>query len=60
MCMDFKWGEVDGEIFCKSIKDAYEEVMHWKRNCFLLPSGRVGKDLVLELVTRLFQSYADT
>jgi len=38
--MDFKWGEVDGEIFCKSIKDAYEEVMHWKRNYFLLPSGR--------------------
>jgi len=45
-------------IFCKSVKDAHEEVMHWKRNCFLLPSGRVGKDFALELA-RLFQSYAD-
>jgi len=48
---------VDGEHFCNLVKDAYEEVMQWKRNCFLLPSGRAGKDFILEL--GLFQSYAD-
>ena len=32
--------------------------MHWKRNNFLVPSGKVGKSFIRELA-RLYQSYAD-
>lgn len=54
----FKWNEVKGDEFCARINDAYEEIVHWKRNVFLIPSGRSGKSFVQELA-RLYQSYAD-
>ena len=31
---------------------------HWRRDSFLVPSGKVGKDFVIELA-RLCQAYAD-
>ena len=59
-CVEFQWGEIDGTTVVESINDAYEEVIHWKRNSFLVvvPSGRIGKEFVLELA-RLYQAYAD-
>ena len=48
-CVEFQWGEIDGTTVVESINDAYEEVIHWKRNSFLVPSGRIGKEFVLEL-----------
>ena len=38
---------------------AYEEVVHWRRNLFQVPSGVSGKSFVSELA-RLFQAYADS
>ena len=35
--------------FCKLLVDAFEVVVHWRHNSFLVPSGKVGKDFVLEL-----------
>ena len=57
-CVDFQWGDKDGETFCDLMRDAYETVVHWRRNSFLVPSGRVGKNFVLELA-RLYQAYAN-
>lgn len=54
----FHWGEVEGEEFVQVIEGCYEEVVHWKRNLFKVPSGRAGKSFVREL-TRMFQAYAD-
>ena len=54
---NFTWGELDGKSFCDLIEVAYSEVVHWRRNLFLVPSGRAGKAFVMEL-TRLWQSYA--
>lgn len=36
----------------------YDEVIHWKQNLFLVPSGSAGISFVKELA-RLFQSFAD-
>ena len=55
---DFSWGDLDGNVFSRIVDDCYNEVVHWKRNIFLIPSGGVGKAFVDE-VARLFQSYAD-
>jgi len=33
-CVDFQRGEIDGFTAVRSINDAYEEVVHWKRNSF--------------------------
>ena len=53
----FRWGDRDGAEFVKCVREAYNEVVHWRRNIFLVPSGKAGKDFVLEL-TRLFEAYA--
>ena len=42
-CVDFQWGDKDGEIFCELIRDAFEVVVHWRRNSFLVPSGKAGR-----------------
>ena len=52
------WGDLDGGAFCRLVEDCYEEVVQWKHNIFLIPSGGAGKAFVGE-VARLFQSYAD-
>ena len=57
-CVEFQWGEIGGTTVVESINDAYEEVIHWKRNGFLVPSGRIGKEFLLELA-KLYQAYAD-
>lgn len=54
----FNWGELNGEMFVKQVNEAYEEIVKWKRNIFLLPSGKAGKEFIKELA-RLYQSYAD-
>ena len=40
------------------IRDAFEAVVHWMHDSFLVPSGKTGKDFVLELA-RVYQAYAD-
>ena len=42
----FTWGSCSGEVFCMNINLAYEEVVHWRRNLFQVPSGSVGKSFV--------------
>ena len=46
---NFKWDERSGTDFCVMINSAYDEIVHWKRNVFLLPTGRIGKLFVQEL-----------
>ena len=55
---NFTWGDLDGKTFCDLIAAAYSEVVHWRRNLFLVPSGRAGKAFVTELA-RLWESYAN-
>ena len=55
LCLDFQWGDKDGETLCQLMKDAYETVVHWRQNCFLIPLGKAGK---VELA-RLYHAYAD-
>ena len=53
----FKWADIDGRNFIQMIDAAYAEIVHWRRNIFMLPLGKAGKDFVMELA-RLFNSYA--
>ena len=55
---NFVWGNVPGEELCALMNQAYEEVVHWRRNLFQIPSGSTGKAFVTELA-RLYQVYAD-
>ena len=55
---NFRWGDMDGKTFSHSIDRSYEEIVHWRRNLFKIPSGKAGKAFIREL-THLFQAYAD-
>ena len=55
---DFQWGQLDGQTFCKMIDTAYNDIIHCKRNLFLLPSGAAGKTFIQE-ITRLLQAFAN-
>ena len=55
---NFQWGSNDGKAFCDMIDEAYNDIIHWKRNIFLLPSGAMGKAFICE-ITRLLQAFAE-
>ena len=48
---NFKWGEVDGATLTEVINHAYTETVHWRRNLFKVPSGKVGKAFFQKWVT---------
>ena len=53
----FSWGTFDSETLIAHVSDAYDEVVHWKMNLFLVPFGSVGKGFRVELA-RLYQAFA--
>ena len=55
---DFRWGALSGEEFAHAVHCAYTEIVHWRRNVFLVPSGKAGKRFIEEL-TALFTAYAN-
>ena len=46
------WGSHDEHDFTQIINSSYEEVVHWRKNIFLLPSGASGKKFIAE-ITRI-------
>lgn len=50
------------ETVCELKRDSYafEVMVHRKTNSFLVPSGKAGKDFILELaIDELYQAYTD-
>ena len=52
----FSWGHLTGPEFAKLLDTTYDEVVHWRRNCFSVPLGRAGRAFVNEL-SRLYLAY---
>ena len=53
----FVWGEVDGEPIFHSGTCYYDEVIHWQKSLFRLPSGKSGRAFVSKLC-HIFHAYA--
>jgi len=54
-CFELYMGRVIFE-FCDHISVAYDQVVHWRNNLFMVPFGKAGTDFVTEL-SKLFQNY---
>ena len=55
---NFMWGDcLNGSLFCELINKGYDEAIHWRRNIFMLPHGKVAKAFVQELAD-LLQAFA--
>ena len=53
---DYTWGDMSGQVFTKLINEAYSQIVHWRQNIFMVPSGSSGKRFVAELA-RLFEAF---
>ena len=49
------WNEVRETLFEKDLTDAYEKIVHWKRNLFIMPSGAAGKKYIEEITAALLK-----
>ena len=43
------WGNLTGEKLYRDINKAYDTIVHWQENLFMLPSGKQGKEFIKEL-----------
>ena len=50
------WGKYKDHEFEKNLSQAYETVVFWRKNLFLLPSGKAGKKFIRE-VSRLISEW---
>ena len=48
---DFQWGERDGNTFSNP-------GVHWRRNVFMIPSGKARKSFIRDLAT-IYKAYVD-
>ncbi len=55
---NFCWGDMDRNQFTCMVDQCYNQIVHWKRNLFKVPSGKAGIFFV-RVLSRLFQAYAD-
>ena len=55
------WGNISYESFCDAINGVFNEIVHFRRNIFNIPSGRAGKAFIEELTfwTMQFNSNSD-
>ena len=54
----FYWGERKGSDFTDDLNIAYEQIVFWRQNLFLLPSGKYGKKFIRE-ITRMINCWVD-
>ena len=50
-----KWGSIEGEDnISQAVQQAYEEVIKWRKNMFMIPRGKCGSNLIKELTRLIF------
>jgi hypothetical protein len=52
---DKMWGSISQRSFCEAINKIYDEIVHFRRNIFNIPSGRAGNNFIGELTFWLKQ-----
>ena len=55
---EYRWGDRSAEAFTPLMEATYREVMYWKPNLFVPPSGNAANDLVAEM-TRLLLGFVE-
>ena len=54
----FKWGDIDAATFIVRVEMIYGKVVYWKKNLFLLPTGKSGK-LYIDESVKLLNSWVE-
>ena len=56
--MHYTWGIYQDIEFEENVTFIYEQIVYWKKNLFLLPTGKAGK-LFIDELTKLFNAWID-
>ena len=54
----YQWGKYECKIFEKNLNFVYESIVYWRKNLFLLPTGKAGKSFIDE-TTRLMNGWSE-
>ena len=54
----YTWGKYRDIEFEENVSFAYEQIVYWKKNLFLLPTGKAGRHFIDE-VTRLINAWVE-
>ena len=57
-CTNIRWGEQNLCEVSKKIQDAYERIVFWKKNLFMLPTGAAAKKYITE-TTKLMNGWTN-
>ena len=57
-CTNISWGEQSLREVSKKIQDAYERIVFWKKNLFMLPTGAAAKKYITE-TTKLMNGWTN-
>jgi hypothetical protein len=52
---DFRWGSRQGQEIREIIEPLYNEVVHWRRNIFMPPSGAATKQMIKECTKLIYE-----
>ena len=52
-CAEILAHSTNGVVQAIDINAAYDEIIYWKKNLFKFPSGKSGKNFILELARKL-------
>ena len=55
---NFKWGLHEGSDIAPQIFNAYDQIVHWRRNIFMPPTGNTTKTMMQEML-KLMKSWND-
>ena len=56
----FTWGKLNNNEFTNHVNNIYERIVYWKKNLFLLPTGKAGRKFIEELTRLLYCWVNDT
>ena len=54
----FYWNTVPGSVYQKDLEEVYEQIVYWRKNAFMVPTGASGRKFINE-ITRLFDQWTN-
>ena len=54
----YMWGLHNNAVFERNLNVAYEQIVYWRKNLFMLPTGKFGKRYIVE-TTRLMNAWVE-
>ena len=54
----FYWNTIPGSVYQRNLEEAYEQIVYWRKNVFMVPTGAAGKKFIDE-TSRLLDQWTN-